>query len=103
MAKTFDRSLTWVNIDPATLSPEMQKAYEAYKAAYRAMKEQRDLFERMMNAQAPVGKVMKFGYNFGKLSVALDIAPVAAAPKASTGVQSLSAWLASQAEGGHTV
>lgn len=97
MAKVERKPLAWVEIDPATLSEAEQAAYQAYKLAYKVMKEKRDAFEASMQTRAPQGKVLKFGYNFGKLSVALDDKPVTATTKAQ-GRQSLEAWLAQQAQ-----
>lgn len=95
MAKAYDTKLDWVTIDPDTLAPDHRAAYEEYKAAYRLAKDARTAFENGMQAQAPVGKRMCFGYNFGKLSIALDAAKDA--PKAAKGVQSLASFLAEQA------
>lgn len=83
----------WVNIEINSLSPKQQDAYEAYKAGYRAMKAQREAFEQVMSEAIPQGQRMIFGYNFGKLSVAVveDDRKVAK-PKATT--QSLSDFLA---------
>lgn len=92
--------LTWVNIDPATLSTEDRANYEAYKVAQRAAAELRTAFEAGMNAKAPQGKRMVFGYKFGKLSVALDDAKTDK-PKAPAGGLSLADFLKAQAQGGH--
>jgi hypothetical protein len=83
MAKA-NGNLTWAEIDPATLPETVQKAYEAYKAAYREMKECRMLFEAELNeaADPPKGKRVVCGYNFGKLSIAL--ADAKEAPKAAS-------------------
>jgi len=77
--------------------------YENSKAAYRAYKVERDTFEREMQAdfadKMPSGHELKFGYNFGKLSIA--VGPVSerkAQPKAES--ESLGDWLASQAASG---
>lgn len=61
----------WVTIDVETLSDVQQMAYDEYKTKYRAMKAAREAFEGEMAAGVPPGKRMVFGYNFGKLSVAL--------------------------------
>jgi|HubBroStandDraft_3_1064219.scaffolds.fasta_scaffold00002_10 hypothetical protein len=77
--------------------------YQASKEAYRAYKVTRDLFEAGMQdafrAKLPEGVELKFGYNFGKLSIA--VGPVSerkAQPKAES--ESLGDWLASQASSG---
>jgi hypothetical protein len=95
MAKTQRTDAQWITIDVDTLTPHIGRAYEAYKAAYKAMKDARAKFEEDMALEAdlPVGKRLVFGYNFGKLSVAVvedDRKPVAKA-----GAQSLSSYLAS--------
>lgn len=83
----------WVNIDIDTLHDEARNAYDAYKAAYRAMKAAREAFEGVMSEDIPSGQRMIFGYNFGKLSVAVvEDDRKAAKPKAQT--QSLSQFLA---------
>lgn len=61
----------WVTIDVETLSDVQQMAYDEYKTSYRKMKANREAFEAEMSAGVPAGKRMVFGYNFGKLSVAL--------------------------------
>lgn len=71
MAKQQRTDAVWVNIDPATLPEAQQRQYAEYKEAYRFMKELRTTFEDSMNSASPEGKRMVFGYNFGKLSVAL--------------------------------
>lgn len=83
----------WVNIDIDSLSHGQREAYEAYKAQYRAMKLAREGFEAVMGKDIPQGQRMIFGYNFGKLSVAVveDDRKVTK-PKAQT--QSLSEFLA---------
>ncbi len=64
-------TLTWIEIDPTSLSDDQRKAYAAYKAAYVVMKQHRVDFEESMQVHAPAGKRIVCGYNFGKLSVAL--------------------------------
>lgn len=86
----------WVNVEINTLDPTSMGNYEAYKNAYREMKAKREAFEASMadKAELPEGKRLVFGYNFGKLSVAVveDDRKVAK-PKQVT--QSLSQFLAS--------
>ena len=85
----------WQEIDPASL-PEAQGAlYTAYKQQYRAMKAARQSFEDSFASAAPEGKRFVFGYNFGKLSMAVvedDRKPVQ--PKATL---SLAQYLAREA------
>ncbi len=82
---------------------DMWALYEASKTAYRAYKAERDVFEMAMQEafaeMMPAGQELKFGYNFGKLSIA--VGPVTerkAQPKAES--ESLGDWLASQASSG---
>jgi hypothetical protein len=77
--------------------------YEASKQAYRAYKAERDEFELAMQeafkGKLPSGMELKFGYNFGKLSIA--VGPVSerkAQPKAES--ESLGDWLQAQAQSG---
>ena len=99
MAK--DNSAVWSEINPDTLPQEIAAAYALYKEMYRAMKAQRTEFETMLSAQAslPEGKRVIFGYNFGKLSVAIvddDRKPA----KATPAKQSLADFIAAQAAAG---
>ena len=102
MAK--DSTAVWSEIDPSTLPEQIKHAYVYYKDMYRAMKEQRQSFEEAMTnaAELPQGKRVIFGYNFGKLSVAIvddDRKPAKAAPAK----QSLADFIASQASAGRRV
>lgn len=65
------KDAVWIEIDPNTLSGEQGEAYARYKDYYRAMKTQRQVFEASMSVGVAEGKRMIFGYNFGKLSVAI--------------------------------
>lgn len=101
MAKT---DAVWTEIKPDTLPTEINAAYAAYKEMYRQMKAQRQAFEAMVSEAAalPEGKRMVFGYNFGKLSVAIvddDRKPA----KNTPAKQSLSDFIASQAQAGRRV
>lgn len=94
MAKT---ELAWTDINPAELPPPVRVKYDAYKAAYRAMKEAKLAFEESARGviPAPDGFEVKFGYNFGKLGIAL--APVSDKPKpAAKGATTLAQWIAAQ-------
>ncbi len=78
----------WQEIDPASLPEAQGGLYQEYKAQYRAMKEAREAFEASFAPAAPAGKRFVFGYNFGKLSMALvedDRKP--AQPKATLSLQ----------------
>lgn len=98
MAKANNEGTVWHEINPETLDDGLLRAYQSYKAAYARMKAERVQFEDSMQLAAalPVGKRMVFGYNFGKLSVAIvddDRKPKTAQPAK----QSLSDFLAAQA------
>lgn len=90
MAKS---ELNWLTIDIATLTTDQRKAWDAYKAQYAAMKAAREEFEHLIAkaANPPAGKRVVFGYNFGKLSVALadDDAKRSAKPSSSTSLADL--------------
>ena len=95
-SKPADAKPDWTQLDPDTLSADLRKAYDDYKAANKAAQTMRNVFEAMMtNAIDPLDteKVI-FGYNFGKLSLA--IVP-AYKPKRRTAAISLADYLASKA------
>jgi hypothetical protein len=85
----------WIELDPASLSDVAREAYAAYKATYKQMKTDREWFETCVSeaAELPEGKRLVFGYNFGKLSVAVVDDDRKAKPAAKS-PQSLSAYLA---------
>ena len=91
------QELDWTNINVDSLDQEHQDNYAAYKAAYALMKEAKTEFENTMNAKAglPQGKRLFFGYNFGKLSLAIGNDD--AKPQAK-GTPSLAQFLASNAD-----
>ena len=66
-------TLTWTEIDPASLPDVVKIAYDDYKEQYRRMKHCREVFEQHLNESVspPEGKRIVCGYNFGKLSIAL--------------------------------
>lgn len=71
--KPADAKPDWTQLDPDTLSADLRKAYDDYKAANKAAQTMRNVFEaKMTNAIDPLDteKVI-FGYNFGKLSLAI--------------------------------
>ena len=101
----------WKQVDESTLAKAIGQSaaeqvwaqYQASKTAYRAYKAERDVFEMAMQEafaeMMPAGQELKFGYNFGKLSIA--VGPVTerkAQPKAES--ESLGDWLAGQAASG---
>lgn len=84
MAKTS--TATWTQIDTDTLPVAIAKQYANYKSAYAEMKAERKAFEDALAAMltVPPGSKPVFGYNFGKLSIAivLDDKPAAKASSA---------------------
>lgn len=96
-----DTKLDWTDIDANELPANVRQAYDAYKAQYRQMKEAKLRFETMAREAipAPEGMEIKFGYNFGKLGIAL--APKSEARAPAKPKQSLADWIAAQQAGGH--
>lgn len=96
-------SSDWKEVDPQTLPGEIAEAFAAMKKAYKVYQAGKVLFEDKMQeafaGELREGQELKFGYNFGKLSIA--VGPVrekkAKMPKQ---VQSLGDWLRDQAAGG---
>ena len=93
----------WKQVDVAELPQELQEAYSNMKAIYRQYKAAKDIFEGFMQEhvaeQMPEGCELKFGYNFGKLSVAVGPKREQKAKTKDTG--KLGDWLQAQASGGH--
>lgn len=94
----------WVEISADDLPEDIRQAYDAYKLAYKHMKAQRERFEQAMadRAEVPKGRRLVFGYNFGKLSVAVvddDRKPA----KAATPKLSLTEFMAQQQASGRAV
>jgi len=88
MAKPTKTDAVWHTLDTDALPPPILSKYDAYKEAYKAMKAERLEFETAL-AKAidpPKGKRVIFGYNFGKLSVAVvdDDAKAKAKPATTT-------------------
>jgi len=101
MAQAKRTDAEWIVIDPTTLGDDTQLAYMAYKDAYKAMKALREGFEQSMASavELPAGKRLVFGYNFGKLSVAVVDDDRKAVTKANA-PQSLSSYLAGMTQKG---
>ena len=100
MAKA-NSDATWIELNPDTLPEGVAANYARYKELYREMKIVRGTFEESLAqaASIPAGKRMIFGYNFGKLSVAIvddDRKPA----KATPAKQSLADFIAAQAQSG---
>lgn len=62
----------WIQIDESKLTPEQAKLYAAKRTADKAAQAARETFEKAVVASVKprAGKVLRFGYRFGKLSVA---------------------------------
>ena len=77
--------LEWTQLDPASLSPDLRKAYDTYKEAARHAESLRKTFEAAMtNAIDPLeGEKVVFGYRFGKLSLAIAPADKPRKPSAA--------------------
>ncbi len=93
----------WRTVDIDTdLSEANRKLYAAAKEAYKAYKAARDAFEQAMQddfaEHLPAGQELKFGYNFGKLSLAIGPAKQAKAKAQSKG--NLADWLNAQSNSG---
>ena len=91
--------LSWTEIDPDTLPAAQAAAYADYKALYRKMKAAREAFEASFQSAAPDGKRFVFGYNFGKLSIALADED-RRAKRTATAKASLADFLAAQTQAG---
>lgn len=101
MAK-HDNDAVWVNINPETLSEAQLTAWTAYKLLYRQMKDQRLAFETLMAQGVADGQRMIFGYNFGKLSVAV-VADDRKASKPKAQQMSLAQYLETMSASGRAV
>lgn len=84
---------TWTQIDTDSLPTPIAKQYANYKSAYAEMKAERKAFEDAIAAvlSVPQGKRAIFGYNFGKLSIA--IVADDAKPKSTSSAVSLQSLL----------
>lgn len=93
----------WREVNTAELPETIRKHYEDAKAIYRSYKAAKAVFEGEMQEHVadslPAGCELKFGYNFGKLSVAIGPKREAKAKKAQSN-GSLSDWLQEQRESG---
>lgn len=78
----------WTEIDPATLPAQLSKPYNEYLAARKLAADKREAFETAfktaLKGRIPAGQKAVFGYNFGKLSMAVveDDKPSTASKKA---------------------
>lgn len=93
MAKTAQATASWTQIDTDSLPTAIAKQYANYKSAYAEMKAERKAFEDALAAMldVPPGKRAVFGYNFGKLSIA--IVDDTAKPKAASSAVSLASLI----------
>lgn len=71
MAAKAKSDAVWSELNVDSLEAGDASNYAAYKALYREMKATREAFEGGLQRLAPEGKRLIFGYNFGKLSVAI--------------------------------
>lgn len=97
----------WRTVDiDAELTERGKALYLAAKDAYRVYKTARDAFEEYMqlaNAEhMPEGQELKFGYNFGKLSIALGPISERKVKASAKPKQSLADWLAGQGKDGQS-
>ena len=91
--------LDWNELDPSTLSTPIAKAYAQYVEARREAATLKQAFEDAMNASAtslPATHCLVFGYNFGKLSVAIAPKRKAKTSGASKSATSLADFLAAK-------
>ena len=89
-AKAEAAKADWIQIDESKLTPEQAKLYAAKRTADKAAQAARETFEKAVVASVKprAGKVLRFGYRFGKLSVAW-IDEDASTSKTSKGAVSL--------------
>ncbi len=94
--------LEWQTVDVGELAQDTRQAYEASKIAYRAYKVAKEGFEQAMQKDfaehMPAQSELKFGYMFGKLSIA--VGPITERKGKAKVQGSLADWLAAQAQGG---
>jgi hypothetical protein len=71
--------LAWETLDTSTLSPDLQALYTEYKRHADVASKARAVFEAAMidKLDLPPHLTLRFGYKFGRISVALDKAPSA--------------------------
>lgn len=93
----------WQTVEVSKLPAEIQEFYADAKGVYKEYKLAKGIFESEMQAlfadKMPEGCELKFGYNFGKLSVAVG-PKVERKAKSAAQTQSLGDWLAGQASAG---
>jgi hypothetical protein len=78
----------WTEVDPGSLPAQLSKPYTDYLAARKLAADKREAFEALfktaLKGRVPAGKKAVFGYNFGKLSMAIveDDTPTTVSRKA---------------------
>ena len=79
------KEIEWTQLDPASLSADLRKAYDAYRDAARHANTLREAFERAMTVAIDPLDTEKvvFGYRFGKLSLAIAPADKPRKPSAA--------------------
>jgi hypothetical protein len=83
----------WTEVDTTTLPAQLSKPYSEYLAARKLAADKREAFEAVfktaLKGRVQAGSKAVFGYNFGKLSMA--IVPDDDKPKASAKAVSFNA------------
>lgn len=95
----------WRNVDiDSELSVQARELYDTMKAAYKAYSAAKAAFEYEMQLTAgqglPSNMELKFGYMFGKLSVAIGPKRAEKAAKQADSGRSLADWLKDKAASG---
>ena len=94
--------LNWTNVSTEQLPAALRTQYEGMKALYRQYAHSKAEFEAAMQkaygAKLPAGKELKFGYMFGKLSIAVGPARERKAAKAKEQT-TLGDWINAQIAG----
>lgn len=91
---------SWATVDPNSLSDETKLAYDEYRELRQRARQAQEQFEALFRDEAGSDGI-RFGYNFGKLTIAQGDAPrQKAAPKPTV---SLEAFLGSQRANGRSL
>lgn len=104
MASQGKSELKWKTIERQELDAALDDMFQDAKRAYKAYQDAKARFEGAFRdsiaAQVPEGFEIKFGYNFGKLSIALAPVDKSKAPKQAKAKESLADWMQAQTSGG---
>jgi hypothetical protein len=94
----------WRNVDIAELDSGTRGLYDTMKASYRQYAQDKAAFELAMQvtvgADLPQGMELKFGYMFGKLSIAIGPKRAEKAKAQGDSGKSLADWLRDKAASG---